>query len=267
VKRKEQLLIYSLGRVTNPYRAAKAFFRSSPKGRRIGLAELGAWYTCKKQLFHDGFVIEKPVVGKSRPFEANLSKYFSVALKNSPYQEDVERENLPLFEKYAPKIVDFLIENDLLNEMHESSYPIVFFLFARYLASITDQIHDLPLNAKMGEFQSFVDLLPNAEQKELAIPLENQKELWTTLETAFNLLPPETFREIFMELDMKVLAAITFRKKLLDRLVHWVAGSPARAQFLIAKMNEYDQRETKEAEIEEQEEHDRILREQQATDA
>jgi hypothetical protein len=265
VKRKDELLIYSLGRVTNPYKAAQTYLRNTRPKRSLALGEVGPWYTCKKQLLREGLIRQSN--GKNKSIEANLPKYFGVLLENSPHKKDLENENIPLFKKYASRIVDFLIKNDSLEKTHDFSYPLVFFLFARYLASIDDPIHKLPVSAKMGEVQTFVDSLSISEKKEFAIALENQKQLHTVLEGAFDILPPEAFREIFMELDMKVLAEITFRKKMLDRLVYWIADSPARAQVLIDAMNEYDRRQIEETAIEEQEEQDRILREQQATDA
>jgi hypothetical protein len=262
LNRKDQLLIYSLGRTTTPYEAAKNFFKPSSGKSRILQEELGAWYTCKKKLLDEGLVTEKKIQGKSKLIKANLSKYFDLVLKNVPDQKKLRKDNLPLFKECAPRIVDFLMKNDLLNETHDFSYPFVFFLFARHLATIRDQVQALHPETTIDKVQSFVKILADDETKRLSIPLENQQE---NLKMAFSLLPLQLFKEVFMELGTKVFAAILFRKQQVDWLIKEIAdGSEKKIQYLIEKMNEFDKQEERKAEEEEDAKRDAMMREERS---
>ena len=122
--RKEQLLIYCLGRKTTVYDAAEAW--TGEKGTKIAM---GPWYNCKKELIKEGLIKEFPREGREVNITANLQNFI-----NSTFPDDEFRKRfshmfriniLPVFKKYIEKIIDFGLELD--KKLEGSSTPIVFF--------------------------------------------------------------------------------------------------------------------------------------------
>ena len=233
MKRKKQLLSFTLGRETTPYEAAKAF-RS---GKKVGLGELGAWYTCKNQLLKEGLITKSEEKGKSKPIKANTSMYFDVILGDMSICKDFRKENISLFEKYVPKIVDYLIKKKLLENVNEISYPFVFFLLVRYIATIRNHIQTPLPKTMVNETYLFLTELPEKEKKELPIPHEKQQEI---IDLMFRLTPPSLFKEAFMELGSNVLNTVIFKKEQFDYLINLIDGleTPEDVQFLRDKLEE-----------------------------
>jgi hypothetical protein len=216
VKRKELVLIFALGREITPYQVIKALL---PKDSSVNMSEAGAFYTCKKELLEDGLVVELESKGKRRPIRTDTSKYFELILKGS-LGEDFKKGNIKLFEKYAPKIVDFLAKKKLLSKEEEMSYPLVFFLFARYLTTVGNYFPDANQTGIVKSVCSFVESLSVIEKRELTITGNNQGVFRLIL----TLMPPNLFKEVFLEFGVKVFNAAIFRKEQFDFLIDSIAG-------------------------------------------
>lgn len=122
--RKQKLLLFCLGRTTTPYEAAESW--EGKKGTEINM---GPWYACKSGLLKECLIIEKAQKGRKKLIQADPSTYLNrmdEAVRNAL--------DIPLFLKYAPKIIDFMAkrEEDIPDE-GTFYYPVVFFLAVRLI--------------------------------------------------------------------------------------------------------------------------------------
>lgn len=131
--RKEKLLFFCLGRETTPYEAAEIW--EGQKGTEINM---GPWYACKSELEKEKLIGEIAQKGRKKLIRADLSAYLN------RLDENVKKAvNTPLFEKYAPRIVDFMIKYPE-NTPGDGSlyYPVMFFLATKLMIG-KDHLQDL----------------------------------------------------------------------------------------------------------------------------
>ena len=247
-------MIYALGRVTTPYEAAKTFFKPSKNRKTISQGELGAWYTCKKELLREGLIMEieqKANARRSKPIRADSSKYVEKVMEGLSNHACFGNEVLPLFAEYAPTVVDFLVKkNEQLIETENFSFPFVLFLLTRYLAPIVDEIQATADKTTLRRIVSFVRELPESQRKELSLPRDRQQEY---LEVAFSLLSPQLLKEVLVKVGVNVFAGILFRKQQLDWLINRLnIGSEDDIQFVVETVKERDMKTLREAEQKDQ---------------
>lgn len=207
IRIKEKLLLLSLGRTITPFDIAKRVI-----GRTPTPSEMGVWYTYKDELKKEGLIVELPQEGRTKPIRANIQRYFDIALKNiwekveKDSYEQFLQENVPLFEKYAARIVDFILEEtDYKKGKYKDSIlvPIAFFLAVR--ASLLHS--NLPthlykvvkdLMAYAAPFFNYIfafnSKLSEDEKRELQ-PTENVMKFYIVM---LNLLEPELVKNAYI---------------------------------------------------------------------
>ncbi|MEM4177093.1 MAG: hypothetical protein QXS29_05985 [Nitrososphaeria archaeon] len=166
---KEKLLLLSLGRQTTPFEAAKRVLLRTPSP-----SEMGQWYTVKNELKKSGFIIELPQTGRMKPIKANVPKYFETILKSAWPEpcgdyKTFFHENTPLFEKYAARIVDFILNCIKIDEA-TIVLPFSFYLLVRAaIASnyIPKQTYNAIAPFISGKIATFVATLTENEAREL----------------------------------------------------------------------------------------------------
>ena len=113
--RKEQLLIYCLGRETTVYQAAEAW--TGKKGTEINL---GPWYACKTELINEELIKKVASDGRKVILTANLQNFINSTFPDDEFRKrfsHIFRINiLPVFKKYVQKIIDFGMELEKTGE-------------------------------------------------------------------------------------------------------------------------------------------------------
>jgi hypothetical protein len=173
--RKDKLLLAALGRKTTPYDAAKKF------GENVSdLGKLGPWYACKKELVNEKLIKEMPEEGRDKPIMADTAAYMQFVIRNDKAARILASgKAIKVFEKYAPRFVDLVI--NLVTQFPEAEgsgvplvkVPLFGFLFITFYSADQERarkkIESLP-----GDVSQFFQVFKNNEHFEALLSDENE---------------------------------------------------------------------------------------------
>jgi len=204
--RKEKLLFFCLGRTTTPYEAAERW-----EGKKATQINMGPWYACKSELLKERLIEEIAQEGREKLIRADLSAYLN------RLDETVRRTvHVPLFSKFAPKIVNFIIQDDEgLPDRGTLYYPVMFFLAARlmignYLQALISTFSDslrtvwgvnpevAQTDAILKDVRNFIQELSRKEQKELRLEKSERRKIIGHLMALLRLAPGEITKKMLI---------------------------------------------------------------------
>ena len=205
--RKEKLLFFCIGRETTPYEAAERWERQ--KGTEINL---GPWYACKSELQDEELIGETAQRGRQKLIRANVSAYLSRLDENIRGATDPS-----LFEKHAPRIVDFIIKcPESIPDEGSPYYPVLLFLAARlmigknHLQNIISAFSEslrtfwgvtpkMPqTDAILGSVRTFIQTLSRDELKELHLKRSEERKILKYFYALVQLAPASLAKQILV---------------------------------------------------------------------
>ena len=197
------MLVWCLGRTTTPFKAARAYAKYNPsvKFDPKDASKKGPFYTVKTDLLNQKLLIKFPQEGRDKPIRTNMETYLANFTPIKPY--------LAEFEKYAPRIVDKMVEGKLaIKNRYE---PLFYFLITKMLLWaervangkwITEMIMSVAIpNIKSKVFQCVMDFknsLTKREVQELTLKIERAEALVEIFQTIIPKMPEQLMRQYMM---------------------------------------------------------------------
>ena len=198
------MLVWCLGRETTPYKAAEKYYTTydpNVKFNPKNTSPIGPFYNAEKELKKGNLLIEFPRKGREIPIKTNMETYLADFSPVKPY--------LAEFEKYAPKIVDKMVDRKLA--IINGYEPLFYFLFTKMLLWaereangkwITEMVMSIAIpNGKSEVLNCVTDFknsLTNREVQELTLKVEKTEALINIFQTIIQKMPEQLMRQYMM---------------------------------------------------------------------